>query len=278
MENDQKPDDAATYFKEWYGKNGDKLNKTRKSRYHTDPEYREKVLEQNREARKRRRQEALEEKRKEHGARQLRTTNNWKTVEVQTPDGESAQLYTIGAAAKIIGCSVQALRLWERRRIIPPTEMRYSKGDRLYTLEQIDTIKLILQQQGRLNENRVRPRPLQSVRRRIQLSNSKVREVDLFRIGVLATRVGRTVVTLEQLEQRGVLPATPFRVSDLGYRLYTPEMMDAVKEAFDRRVGEVRGDEEWQKFHDEILEAWKAQGVIGATTLDVKPKKKSKKE
>ena len=273
MPADPQTNNPSVYFREWYEQNGDELNKRRRNRYQTDPEYRERVLAQNRDARRKKRQEALEERKKKYGAKKLRLTNNWKTVNVETPDG-IVKMFSISAAAKLVGCSVQALRLWERKGIIPPATARYSKGDRLYSMEQIDLLKEVLEKQLRLEDSKVRPRPLQSIRRKVKLSTGEVKEMDLFRIGVMATRVGRTVVTLEQLEQRGAMPATPFRISEVGYRMYSAAMMDAVKSAFDRRVGEVRGEEEWKKFHDEVLADWKAQGVVGAKMLPAEDKKK----
>jgi hypothetical protein len=49
-------------FKDWYARNSDTLNAKRKDRYHTDPEYREKVLEQNRLSRKKKKQLLQESK------------------------------------------------------------------------------------------------------------------------------------------------------------------------------------------------------------------------
>jgi DNA-binding transcriptional MerR regulator len=293
-------DTPTTYFQEWYRDNGDQLNKSRRERYRTDPEYREKVLEQNREARKRRRRQTLKERRKRQTASKARTSQSWKSVNVELKDSKGnpvvVKMFTIGAVAKALDCSVQALRLWEKKGIIPETEYRYSKGDRLYTQEQIETYREILLQQGRIGQNRVRTRPLPYVERWVAfpgerrkgkrvhadelhtldedvteaiLKNGRlVRKVKLFRIGVLAKAVGRTVVTLEQLEQKGAFPETPFRASEVGYRLYTAKMMEAVKTAFESRDGEIRGEEAWQDFHDEVYAAWKDLNVLGAEILD----------
>ena len=48
-------------FKDWYTRNADSLNAKRKDRYHSDPEYREKVLEQNRLSRRKKKQQLLQE-------------------------------------------------------------------------------------------------------------------------------------------------------------------------------------------------------------------------
>jgi DNA-binding transcriptional MerR regulator len=289
-----------TYFQEWYRDNGDQLNKSRRERYRTDPDYREKVLQQNREARKRRRQKTLKERRKRQTASKARTSQAWKSVNVELKDENGkpvvVKMFTIGTVAKALDCSVQALRLWEKKGIIPETEYRYSKGDRLYTMEQIETYREILTQQGRIGQNRTRPRPLPYVERWVMfpgerrkgkrvhqdelssldedvteaiLKNGRlVRKVKLFRIGVLAKAVGRTVVTLEQLEQKGAFPETPFRASEVGYRLYTAKMMETVKKAFEARGGEIRGEDAWQDFHDEVHSAWRDLNVLGAEILE----------
>lgn len=276
------------YFKQWYEENGSKLNKDRKKRYNRDPDYRKRVLEQNRDARKRKRVDQQlakqAEKEQEDGARKTRVEHSWKTHEmtVTLPGGKTAtvQGFTIGAVAQILGCSVQAIRLWERKGVLPPTEHRYAGRDRLYPLDLIFIYRKILHEQGRLNPNKLRPRPLRMTVREVKFSDGKVREVELFRIGVLAVAAERTVVTLEQLEQRGSLPETPFRASKLGYRLYTEDMIESVASALKKRFWEIRGEEEWTKFHDEVHQAWAEQGVIGAeilplaTPVEEKPKAK----
>lgn len=292
--------EPTTYFQEWYRDNGDLLNKSRRERYRDDPDYREKVLEQNREARRRRRKQTLKERREQRAASTTKPSQAWKSVNVELKgengDKVVTKMFTIGAVARALDCSVQALRLWEKKGIIPETEYRYSKGDRLYTKEQIEMYREILLKQGRIGQNRTRTRPLPYVERWIAFSGERrkgkrvsedeladldvsiteailkngrlVRKVKLFRIGVLAKAVGRTVVTLEQLEQRGAFPETPFRASEVGYRLYTMKMMEVVKKAFEDRDGEIRGEEAWQGFHDEVHGAWRALNVLGAEILD----------
>jgi len=273
--------EEETYFKDWYAENGEQLNKDRKQRYKDDPDYREKVLEQNREARKRKRQEQLVERSKQDAARKTRVERSWKTrpMTITLEDGEQVTVkgFTIGAVAQLLGCSVQAIRLWEKKGVLPATDYRYAGRDRLYPSDLIDLYRKILEEQGRLNPNKIRPRPLRMALRVVKFSDGKVRETELYRIGVLAKAAQRTVVTLEQLEQRGVLPETPFRASELGYRLYTEGMIEAVSSALEKRFWEIRGEEEWQKFRDEVVAAWKEEGVIGARILKRKPDEPEKK-
>jgi DNA-binding transcriptional MerR regulator len=266
--------DEGFSFKNWYAEHGGRLNKDRRKRYRDDPDYRKRVLAMNRTSRERRRKEQAEQRRAEREASKLKPRPlPFKTVEatVTTEDGEEVQakLFTIGALARTVGCSVQAIRLWEKQGVLPPTELRNSKGDRLYTAQQVEMIYELMKQQGRLNEaegneprKREKPKPFM---RDVRFPNGRVENLPLFRIGVLAQAIGRTVLTVEQMEQRGALPPTPFRAASTRYRLYTGEMIEAVAQAMDARGGSIRGKERWRSFHDDILKEWKSLGVMGAS-------------
>jgi hypothetical protein len=129
-------------------------------------------------------------------------------------------------------------------------------------------IQKLLKQQGRLDENKVRDGFSPKVfPREVKKDDGSVEEMALVRVGVLAKAVGRTVITVDQMEKRGVLPATPLRASSRKYRLYTVEMITAVKKALDKRGENIRGDD-WEGFHDEVLAAWKDLGLSKATLVD----------
>lgn len=277
------PDKNAdpTYFQQWYEENGDNLNQSRRDRYKNDPEYREKILAQNREARKKRSEEKLAKKRATRKSTKTNQTQSYKAVvrpmtDKRTGKEVMTRMYTIGAVAKALGCSVQALRLWEKKEVIKGPSLLENKGVRLYTESRIDAIRDTLLTKGRLTKNsRGQTRTVGAIKSSQYVDKSvkypkvkKPRVTRLYKIGSLATAVGRTVVTLEQLEQRKLLPATPFRASKVGYRLYTQEMMEAVQSSFDVRGGEVRGDLAWQEFYDEVFEAWAALNVIGARIIE----------
>jgi DNA-binding transcriptional MerR regulator len=223
----------------------------------------------------------MKEKRANYKNKTTNEAKNWKSIVIELTDEKTGQkvaakMYTIGAVAKALGCSVQALRLWERKGKIPPAPYKYSKGDRLYNEEFIQTLKTILTKQGRIGPAATeRVKSLPYLDRKVQFPSKTgrskkgvVRNLRLYKIGLLAKAVGRTVVTLEQLEQRGALPKTPFKVSGVRYRLYTLEMMEAVKMAFEERAGEIRGKPAWAEFYDEIFEAWSELNVIGAWIIE----------
>ena len=256
----------------WYRVNAKRLNAERKQRYHTDAAYRKKVLDTNQQSREERKKAEGPTKRKRKRVKS--EEGRWKTF-TGVVDGREQTLYTIGALAKVLGCSIQAIRLWERQGIIPSTDLRSNNGgsgDRLYTAELLETIRSVLTAQGRL---RPAGRPVQrELHRFVRYADGRVDKIPLLLIGALAKAVGRKVVTLEQLESRGILPRTPFRSSSIGRRLYTSAMIETVKEAFDSRGGGVRGDEAWKEFHDEVVSGWTAQGVIGAVLLEEAPQRK----
>src|SRR5438132_1182903 len=107
-------------FKEWYEVNGDRLNAKRKSRYHTDTEYRKRVLETNQQSREKRKGGSNGSARKQ---RVRKEASHYKTVDVEI-NGVTEKMFTIGALAETLGCSIQAIRIWERQGLIPEATTR----------------------------------------------------------------------------------------------------------------------------------------------------------
>lgn len=257
------------YFQEWYGDNRDSVNDRRRKRYATDPDYKARVQKWNQEARDRRRKATVQEDTEAREAVKMRTASTWKTVEVEV-DGVVVRMFTIGALARATGKGISTIRVWERTGVLPETPYRSKKGDRLYTLEMVEEVQKSLRKAGKLGTGTVlqeKRRPSYVVRR-VRFSGLEPIVMRLYKIGTLSKAVGRTVVALTQMEQRGVLPRTPLVASSLEYRLYTLDMIEVVQAAFNRRGGCVRGDSEWEDFHDEIVRGWTKLGIMDARLDD----------
>lgn len=253
-------------FKEWYEAHGASLNQKRKRRYVEDSQYRQEVLTRNREARRKARVVRLEERK---AARSATTVNvarrQWRAVEWDVGDGKKLKLFTLGMLAQALAKSPRTLYKWEAKGLLPETPYRTDKGDRLYTVVQVEEIKAKLEAEGKLEPGikaRASGRPPRGVRRDVVVGGKKEPWV-FFRAGVLAKVLGRTVETLQEWEGRGILPATPFRVSQKRHRLYSPEMIESVKNALDAAGGTMREDTAPQ-FSLRVQTEWKKLGVFGA--------------
>jgi len=253
------------YFQEWYESNRGDLNERRRERYANDPEYRAKVQKWNQLARERRRAKADEEEREARGAVKMKASGSWKTVEIEV-DGVKVRMFTIGALAKATGKGISTIRVWEKNGTLPETPYRSKKGDRLYTLEMVESVQRALRKAGKLNVGvlRAKARPPYVEREVCFQGVDEPVRLRLYKVGTLAKAVGRTVVAITQMEKRGVLPRTPFVLSALEYRLYTLDMIEVVQAAFDKRGGTIRGRSEWDDFHDEIVDGWTRLGIMDA--------------
>lgn len=263
-------------FQRWYKENSTKFNKLRRTRYKTDPDYRKEVLERNRQYRQQQRKEKREAKLaalapEGAGSGELFTRQRpkWKTVEM-TIDGKKMVLCTVGAFARSIRVSVQAIRLWEKVGVIPAATIRGPNGERLYTIDEIEKIRSILKAKGRLPEVRTERVPKNDPRT-LQLADGRKVELPVFTIGALAEKVGKTVVTVSQMEKKGYLPPTPFRGSSVGRRLYTEVMLDVVKNAFvARELSVAARAEAWKQFRATIEEGWRRAKMFGGKARLVK--------
>jgi DNA-binding transcriptional MerR regulator len=251
---------------EWYKTNKESHNKNRKNRYATDPEYRAQVLQNNRMSRDRQREKLREERLEEHSAIKVRVAARpWETI-VKKINGVDTQLFTIGALAQATGRSIQSLTIWENEKLIPRTPYEDGKNHRYYTADQIVEIRNLLEAKGKLSSTRVQPgRPSKPIE--IWIRKPGVRSPEKMQassIGALAQVLNRRAATLQQLEKRKALPKTTLRKG--GRRIYTDAMIEAVRTAFAKRAGMIRGSE-WTRLYDEIMGEWKRLGMDGAVVV-----------
>jgi hypothetical protein len=252
-------------FKKWYEEHGSELNQTRKDRYKTDPTYKTRVLEANRASRKRKRELLLTERTEERSVQKVKPSKRWKEVSL-TVNGTEQTLVTIGALASLLDRSKLGIRLLEKRGVIPSTPHRNKAKERLYTPAQIEEIRKILASKGMLERKNVAVMP-EYVTARVKLSDASVVETFLFRIGILASAVGRSTITLEQMERRGAIPPTPLKLPP-NRRVFTADQIEVVRAAFERRGGDLRGSQDKEALFDEIMQGWKDAKVVGATILE----------
>lgn len=253
-------------FTEWYKKHGNELNSDRRTRYASDPEYKKQVLEANRESRRRRREQQLTERAAERASQKVKPGRQWKEVEMEV-DGKMTKFLTIGAVAAVLGRSKLGVRLLEKKGIIKPTPYRNPQKERLYTPEDVVEIRKELASRKMLDRKKTTGIP-ESVHCLVKLADGTMVECPLFRIGVMAKAVGRSTITLEQMERRKAIPPTPLRLPP-NRRVFTAAQIEAVKKAFDRRGGDLRVDTDKSLLRQEILAEWEELKIIGAKIVEV---------
>lgn len=119
----------AGYFSKWYAENKERVNRRRRRKYHQDPKYRRKVLQQSRDYRE-----------------TLRSMPQVKMPRFQKPlerevDGGKIQLFSVGAFSQFLGRSVQSINHWEKLGVLPKTPYRDNRGFRYYTRPMMAAVK-----------------------------------------------------------------------------------------------------------------------------------------
>ena len=117
MQNDEKP-----YHVDYYERNKKIISSSRKMRYHTDSEYREKI----------------KKKARERYDRTLKSPDKKLGYTVKVIDGKP--VFTIKYVLAVINKGRDFLESWEERGIIPKTLYTDTRGWRLYTQNQIDVL------------------------------------------------------------------------------------------------------------------------------------------
>ncbi len=256
-------------FKEWYASNSEDWNKQRRDRYKTDAEYKKTVLDRNRLHRDVKKKKVQTEHRKEKAVQKAQVKDRWKGIVVDV-DGKPVTMFTIGALARGLGVSVQAVRLWERQGVLPPPDHRTSGSQRLYSLEEIEARRKLLIGSGRIEKNR-RTHEKEVARgytRTVQYPGGQQKTEQLYTVGVLAETVKLTVVTITAHERAGHIPMTPLKGSSVGRRLYTQPMIEVIRQEFASRTPPIRGADAWKSLHDGVVAGWKKLGVLEAAVVE----------
>ena len=253
--------DKTWSFQLWYDLNREDLNEQRRERYKTDPKYRDKSIKRNRNARKRERQETYEERQLQLYARILHTSQRWREVhdaiDSVTGDPVGEPCVTVGLLSDVLGCSIQSIRLWEKKGLEQKTTLRSPKGDRVYTAALIREIRRGLHEKGIIDlEGK---RILMRRKKKWQLyavkdSNGQEQHLRLYPVEWAAEIVMVAPSGIVDLEKTGRFPKTTLR-TDRGHRLYSFEMLVALHD------GQAPRDIE------DVRLRWQELGMAGAEII-----------
>lgn len=262
---------APFSFRAWYDTHKSAFNAARRRKYQEDPKYRKRVLEVSRVSKERLRKERLSERKREAGAIKINPPKRgWREI----PSEDGKMFLSLGAVSKLVGRAPESLRNWERNGIIPETPNRTPRGMRLYTPTQVLEIRERLKKLGLLRDPNLgtqRPQRDTNVTLDVRFDDGKVKATNLFKMGVLAKSCGKSVVYMTSLIHKEHLPDTPLRTEG-NHRVFTAQMIEAVKFAFDHSLTDSLRVRDWKLFRTLILDDWMNQKVLKAC---VEPKEKS---
>lgn len=103
-------------FKRWYDTNGDTLNRSRKERYHNDPDYR---------------------------AKAQANTRNWRENGCKPKVKAGKLVYSLSAAAKALAVSVNTLKQWEELDVFP--SVRTEGGHFEFNGQQVGALAMMVE-------------------------------------------------------------------------------------------------------------------------------------
>lgn len=109
-------------YKDWYEENREELLARRRATYRSNPEYREKRIEDAKE-------------------RYRRTRRHREIEDRRVIQREDEQFYSIGRLGEIIDRSIQTIREYHRNDVIPAPTHFDSRGWRLYSISQVELLR-----------------------------------------------------------------------------------------------------------------------------------------
>lgn len=255
-------------YKEWYEQNAALVNNKRREKYASNAAYRIAQVERN----KSRRTSLAEVRKKERieqmGAQKMpKPAEDIQPIEVSVTVGDKVVrqlMFTTGALTQALGVSLRALYKWEREGLLPATPIKDARGHKLYTAEQVEWIRKRLIDRRKIEEVAVPRRRSGSngVVKIVELGDGKKAKQTFFKLSSLAALLDHKSESVKQWETEGYLPATPFLASSMQHRLYTAEMVEAVRLAYVTEGGTLRQDEAKKRFHTAVMSAWSALGVF----------------
>lgn len=128
---------ANAYYASWYSAHKTELADKRKKRYHSDPKYRQEVLDRSKKRYQKLRQKKLAERAKNPEPPRTRGRNRPREEVI---DGVEVTLYSVSEFADRVDRNVQTITKWEQDRVIPPPTFIDEYGRRWYSDHHIDTV------------------------------------------------------------------------------------------------------------------------------------------
>ena len=254
--------------------------KRRRSRYHNDPDYKERVK-----ARAKAERERVAQARREEPRVRVRALKRPVTVKRA---GADTLAYGIEILCRAIRRSRWTVYSWERKGWLPRTDLESGRGDKLYTAGMILAVRAAVEKYESLGLRRGK-HPFDhgdAMRAEIEAAWKKLAEdgetgveldpadmvrvpsipapvmvtvngeqVEAYSVEYLARAIGRSKYRISIMEQRGTIPETPLRAHGDQWRVYTRAMIEAARSAFESGRDE-------SEVGAMILEEWRRQGVL----------------
>lgn len=130
---------TAAYNRMMWQKNKSRLNERRKSRYHTDPEFRQRVKDSVKKSRARKKRAA--QVRQERTTPRAQRSGSFQLIELPNGTEVEVLIYTISQLAHRVGVALETVRKWERQNVIPGATYHTPGGQRRYTTYEVDVVK-----------------------------------------------------------------------------------------------------------------------------------------
>jgi len=129
-------DSDASYQRQYYLKNKERIAERKRQRYQNDSEYRKVIKKarekhRSREKQDRKRRKKMPPKAQRPGKRMRILVGSEKVVVI---------MFSISQAAYRIGIALPTFRKWERKGVVPEAMYRSKAGQRLYTADQVAAV------------------------------------------------------------------------------------------------------------------------------------------
>lgn len=243
-------------FGNWYSRNKEKWNETRRERYKSSSEFRDRNKGYTKKYVEKKKVERAKEREERNKASTVYVRKKYKFF-VTDHNGELVRGVTLGGVAEFCGVSLAAIRKWITEGLVIDSEIKGPRGERLYTADMLESVYETLKSKGKLHSRGANYIAFVGT---MVYDDGRIERVKLYTIKVLASLLKRHVSNMYILETRGILPKSPYKPS--GFRLYTPAMIEtAFKIIKDNKDNVTTGGR--------ITSEWIEQGVFNSELTNV---------